>query len=70
MTAFAPIPGKCHYWREMLNVDDEYNTSIKAPKKRVDCSCFVEGDMWTFTVETVPNDCPRHMQCRYYIESS
>ena len=67
MSGFAPIRGKCHYWREALDDDDRYDSRMKQPDWRVHCSCFVLGDRWTFTVETVPSDCPQRMHCRYYI---
>ena len=70
MNGFSPVKQKCVYWREMVNPDDTYVTSIKAPDKRVECSCFVEGHVWTFTKSTVPGDCPNYRQCRYYIKST
>jgi hypothetical protein len=52
---FSPVKGKCFYWREQLS--DDWG---------VRCTCFVEGDFWEFTVDTVPGDCPRRLHCRYY----
>ncbi|GAB4279178.1 MAG: hypothetical protein Kow0056_12200 [Coriobacteriia bacterium] len=65
---YAPIKGKCVYWREALDEDDRWTPSIKPPKKRVHCSCFVEGDVWTFKAAEVPKDCPNWMACRYYVK--
>lgn len=67
MSEFSPIRGKCFYWREQLNVDDVYDTRVKKDERRVECSCFVEGDRWTYTASTVPADCPQRLHCRYYI---
>jgi len=67
MSEFAPTRGKCFYWRENPNDEDQWDTRIKKDERRVDCSCFVEGEVWTFTVNSVPSDCPQKMHCRYYI---
>lgn len=69
MDGYHPVKGKCLYWRELLNADDEWDTRLKQEQKRVECSCFVEGDRWEYTVETVPSDCPRTRHCRYHIKS-
>lgn len=69
MGGYAPVKGKCLYWREMLNAEDEWDTRLKPAQRRVECSCFVEGDRWEFTVADVPLDCPEKRQCRYYIKS-
>jgi len=67
VSEFAPIRGKCFYWRERLNDEDIYNTRIKKGDRRMQCSCFVEGHQWTFTESTMPPDCPNKLHCRYYI---
>jgi hypothetical protein len=64
---FAPIKGKCMYWRERLYEDDRFDSRIKKDDKRIECSCFVEGDLWPATVSTIPPDCPERFHCRYYI---
>jgi hypothetical protein len=35
MDAYSPIKGKCRFWRETPEVDDQYNTLIKKDEKRV-----------------------------------
>lgn len=70
MDGFAPIKGKCYYWREAVDDDDRFNTRVKKTEWRVRCTCFVLGDGWTYTVETVPADCPERRTCRYYIYNS
>ena len=70
MDAYTPVKGKCIYWREAMNIEDEHDITVKKPDKRVNCSCFVEGYYWYFTVGTTPSDCPRRRQCRYYIKTS
>ena len=70
MDAYAPVKGKCTYWREALNVEDEFDVTVKRPDKRVECSCFVEGHRWSHTVSTIPADCPKKLQCRYYIRAT
>ena len=67
---FAPVRGKCSYWREAANEDDRWETRIKREDKRVECSCFVEGTMWSVTESAVPSDCPERLHCRYYVKSS
>jgi len=67
---YAPIRGKCTYWRERANDDDRWESRIKRGDKRVTCSCFVEGTQWSVTESTVPSDCPERLHCRYYIKSS
>lgn len=69
MDGFSPIPGKCFYWRERLNQEDRFDTRLKKAQWRVECTCFVEGDLWTFTVDEVPSNCPQRYHCRYYIQS-
>lgn len=69
MDGYAPIKGKCTYWREALNVDDEWDTRVKKGDRRVDCTCFVEGRGWQATVSTIPSDCPLRDSCRYYIKT-
>ena len=67
---YAPVRGKCMYWRERDNEDDRWDTSVKPDDKRVECSCFVEGMIWSVTTSTVPPDCPDRRHCRYYVKSS
>ncbi|MHB1324364.1 MAG: hypothetical protein ACYCXZ_08555 [Coriobacteriia bacterium] len=67
MSEFAPIRGKCFYWRENLHEDDLYDSRVKKGERRMQCSCFVEGHRWTFTEEETPADCPDRRHCRYYI---
>ncbi len=67
--AYAPVKGKCTFWREKASIEDEFDTSVKADDKRVECSCFVEGDLWHRTRSTVPSDCPRARSCRYYVKN-
>jgi len=64
---YARVPGKCVWWREMPNEDDRTDTRIKPAEKRVECSCFVEGYLWTFTVVEVPRECPSSRSCRYFV---
>ncbi|MBN1193329.1 MAG: hypothetical protein JXA36_06540 [Coriobacteriia bacterium] len=70
MSEFAPIRGKCFYWREHLNEDDKYDTRVEKGKRRVECSCFVEGDRWTYFEDEVPAECPVWQHCRYHIPFS
>lgn len=65
---YAPVKGKCTWWRERPLEDDMYQTRIKEDERRWACSCFVEGDYWTFPLKEVPSDCPRNRYCRYYIQ--
>lgn len=67
MSGYTPIHGKCIFWREQPDEDDRYDTRIKPEDRRVRGTCFVDGDLWEYTVATVPADCPLHRKCRYYI---
>ena len=67
---YTPVKDKCTWWRESLNDDDEHNTKVKRPDKRVQCMCMVEGKGWTFIQAEVPSDCPESRICRYYIKNS
>ena len=67
MSEFSPIRGKCFYWREQPHYDDQYDPRVKQGQHRIVCSCFVEGDTWTYPEDDVPSDCPQKMHCRYYI---
>ena len=67
---YAPIPGKCMWWREVPNETDIHDRMLKASDKRVDCTCFVEGKAWTFKECEVPIECPEHRYCRYYIKGA
>lgn len=68
MDEFSPLPGKCYYWREQVSPDDLYDSRLQKNDWRVQCSCFVEGKGWTYTVAAVPSDCPDKRRCRYYIQ--
>lgn len=65
---YAPIKGKCTYWRELASEDDRWDTSVKPADRRIVCSCFVEGKAWYYTASTAPADCPDRLHCRYYIK--
>jgi len=66
--SFAPIKGKCTWWRETPVPEDVYDPRLKEHERRVNCSCFVEGKAWTFTYEDAPSDCPDWRYCRYHIK--
>lgn len=65
---YSPIRGKCTWWRERAVDEDIWDSRIREDAKRVTCSCFVEGNYWTFTRGEVPSDCPNQRACRYYIK--
>ncbi len=67
---YAPIEGKCMYWRELGVEDDKWDPSIPRADWRVRCSCFIEGNIWSYTTSTVPGDCPDRQHCRYYIRNA
>lgn len=67
---YAPVRGKCTWWREVPNETDRYDGRLKDGERRVGCSCFVEGKAWDFTAATVPDECPDSRYCRYYIKSA
>lgn len=64
---YTPIRGKCIWWRERSVLEDTYDSRLKDGERRVTCSCFVEGNVWTFTRDEVPVDCPDSRRCRYFI---
>ena len=66
---YAPVKGKCTWWREAFHEDDAQEMSIKLPAKRVRCSCSVEGQGWTYVYAELPPDCPESRRCRYYIKN-
>jgi hypothetical protein len=66
---FVPVRGKCVYWREKLNDEDRWDTRIKREDRHVECTCFVEGHVWTVTATTTPPDCPNATRCRYYVRA-
>ncbi|MDP2234339.1 MAG: hypothetical protein Q8K89_11930 [Actinomycetota bacterium] len=68
MDAYAPIPGKCKWWREKISDEDRLSPRLKPGQYRVECTCFVEGDYWNFTVDELPSECPNFRACRYYIK--
>ncbi len=65
---YTPIRGKCTWWRESADEDDEYNANVKVANKKVKCVCGVEGQGWTFIRADVPPNCPEAFRCRYYIK--
>lgn len=65
---FSPIKRKCTYWRERPNEEDRFDSRVKKPDQRIECSCFIEGRMWPATASTIPSDCPERYRCRYYIK--
>lgn len=67
---YAPIRGKCMWWREVPNETDVHDRMLKASDKRVDCTCFVEGNAWTYKECEVPAECPQSRYCRYYIKGT
>lgn len=67
---YAPVRGKCTWWREFPREEDRLDTRLKPAEKRVDCSCFVEGTVWEFCDADVPVECPQHRYCRYYIKGA
>jgi hypothetical protein len=66
--ANVPVKGKCTWWREAANQEDAYDVRLRDPEKRWSCSCFVDGDLWTYPQAEIPRDCPKARQCRYYIK--
>jgi len=66
---YAPIKGKCTWWREFPNEEDKHDVRLKEPEKRIYCSCFVEGMGWTFRRAEVPSQCPEARACRYFIKN-
>ena len=68
MEPFEAIRGKCVWWREVPNSEDQYDSTLKADGKRIDCSCFVEGYRWSFVPLELPVECPRNRGCRYYVK--
>ena len=67
---YTAIAGKCTWWREANSDEDAHDIMVKAAKKRVNCTCFVEGKTWTFSAFEVPRDCPENLHCRYYIKNA
>jgi hypothetical protein len=63
------IRGKCQYWRERMVDEDRFDCTLKAPAKRVKCTCFIEGTQWDTTVATLPAECPEALTCRYHVRS-
>ena len=59
MDAYAPIKGKCVWWRELPNEDDKHDIMIKAPDKRIACTCGTKSFQASLSVprrrsKTVP----------------
>lgn len=69
MDAFAPVSGKCTWWREIMLDEDLHDVTLKQKDKRVRCACFVEGYFWIHPYSEVPAECPQWRHCRYYIKS-
>lgn len=65
--AYTPIRGKCTWWREQPVEEDEYDRRIADDDRRIRCSCFVEGFVWTYATSELPSDCPDANRCRYHI---
>jgi len=66
---YAPVKGKCIWWREFPVQEDVWDIRLKDPQKGITCSCFVEGKGWTFTKEDLATECPDARACRYYIKN-
>jgi hypothetical protein len=64
---YSAVRGKCVWWREVPNQEDRFDLDVKAPQKRIECSCFVEGYRYTFETAEVPMECPRARACRYFV---
>lgn len=47
--------------------EDVWDTRLKDDERRVRCSCFVEGDVWTYMKTEIPENCPEWRHCRYHI---
>jgi len=69
MNVYAPIKGKCVWWREFPNEEDRWDTGLRLEHKRVECICFVEGDMWEYRRSELPQDCPVARKCRYHVRA-
>jgi hypothetical protein len=65
---YTPVKGKCTWWRESIDEDDEHDMRKKDADKRWHCICGVEGRGWTFVHAELPADCPEAYRCRYYIK--
>jgi hypothetical protein len=44
LQALDTYQGQVPLLGEMPNAEDAYDPSVKAERKRIDCSCFVDGD--------------------------
>ena len=69
MSLYAPIKGKCTWWREFPNEEDRFNSSLSERERRVECVCFVEGDAWEYKLKDLPADCPFFRRCRYHVRA-
>lgn len=67
---FTPISGKCTWWRERAVEEDVWSPRLRAEEKRVNCSCFLEGYVWTVQRQEIASECPRNRMCKYYIRHS
>lgn len=70
MDAYSPVKGKCQFWRQVPNEEDRWDPTLAGGERRVLCVCWVEGDAWFVTNDTIPDDCPNRFHCRYYIRSA
>jgi len=66
---YAPIKGKCIWWRELPTQEDLWDTRLRESEKTITCSCFVEGKGWLVTRAELPAECPDSRACRYYIKN-
>lgn len=67
MDPFSPIKGKCTWWRQSMVEEDVHDLMLKPENKRIRCTCFVEGFVWTHETADVPAQCPEAQHCRYFI---
>jgi hypothetical protein len=68
MDPYSPVRGKCVWWREVANLEDHWDSTVKPADKRYDCSCFVEGYQWSFVLAEIPAECPKANGCRYFVK--
>jgi hypothetical protein len=69
MDIYAPVKGKCMWWREFADEEDRFDQRLSPGRRRVSCVCFVEGDRWQYLSQDVPADCPLGRRCRYHIKA-
>lgn len=66
---YTIVRGKCQFWREHMVDADRFDTAMKPRDRRIQCSCFIDGFTWNATVRTLPESCPLHYRCRYFIRA-